>query len=286
VKGDIDFDNIDNVIRAGSSMGIIGSKQFVHPYEVIDALALENDEVRIRPEHFIAISLWKAARRSLYGSINSNPHEFRAQTAIKWAIEDCALEDDSLTTPGAWRLTEPVLMFEHLRQKPFSKMLVDRVRLGKPPELLFTAWVEDLTPFFGKQSRQTISDLCDGISQLTNMEVYVNYYLDKRERAIHMRSTEYRSLLSVDSPPEPASDMSNAHQRPSGIVGMIGVSRIERYRHQSVQSDQSLLSRNPLDHSKAISLLENVLKQKLLAFSSGWVDTRLRQDQMSLFASP
>jgi HD superfamily phosphohydrolase len=249
VKGDIDFDNIDNVIRACTSMGLIETKNMVHPYEIIDALTIEDNEVRLNPDYLFTISLWKAARRLLYDSINNNAHEFRAQTAIKWAIEECTKNDEDLAKASAWRLTEPVLTFEHLRKNPFSRMLVDRVRIGKPPELLFTAWVEDLTPFFGEQSEQTIRDLCEQISALSNMEVYVNYYIDKRERAIQIKPSQLNSLLSTDSHLKACNEKEIIKGTASGIMGLVAMSRIERSKHLPISTDHAWLSRRPLGKS-------------------------------------
>lgn len=287
IKGDIDFDNIDNVIRGSSAMGIVSRQDMIHPYEVIDALVYEDDCVRVNRGHTYALFSWAELRRQLYASILNSSHEFRAQTAIKWAIEVCALEDQDLSDRSAWRLTDPMLTFEHLRRNSFARMLIDRVRIGKPPELLFSAWIDDLSPLMGEGSKETINLICQEMSALTNMEVYVNYYIDKRERPIKFNHSKSTSLFGSDTA-EVTSNGSElpVKKKPAGIIGIVGVSRIERIAKETEPSEiQGTLSKRPIKEELAVTALERILNQRLAAFSLGWIGTSRKQlQQQSLFA--
>lgn len=287
IKGDIDFDNIDNVIRASSAMGLVKDRDSFHPYEIIDAIIYEAGEIRIDPSRISALSGWAEARRRLYGDILNNGHEFRAQTAIKWAIEECAKEDPALAEPGAWRLTDPTLTFEHLRRVPFSKALVDRVRLGKPPELLFSAWIDDVTPLMGRNSQTTISKLCERISHLSNLDVYVNYYLDKRQRPITFDVSKRSSFLfGNDSNTDADLTPDNNSQKRRAVIGMVGINRVERYATSgSTMKDAQKLAKRRLDEPSAIAILQDVFSQAVQHFSLSWLGTpRLDARQESLFA--
>jgi HD superfamily phosphohydrolase len=287
IKGDIDFDNIDNVIRGGSAMGIISPKDWIHPYEVINALVYEDECIRLDRGHTYAMLSWAGIRRQLYTSILNNPHEFRAQAAIKWAIEVCASEDQDLSNQSAWRLTDPMLTFEHLRRNPFARKLIDRVRIGKPPELLFSAWVEDLSPLLGEGSSETIYAICQEVSALSNMEVYVNYYLDKRERSISLDVSKSTSLLASDvAEVINNGSTSQSGKSRSGIVGLIGVSRFERVAKESESFEsKGNMSKRPISEDLAVEVLERILKQRLTTFSLGWIGTsRKHLRQQSLFA--
>lgn len=287
IKGDIDFDNIDNVIRASSAMGIIKHEDAVHPYEITDAIVYEDGEIRLDRSRLFALSYWAELRRQLYGDILNNPHEFRAQTAIKWAIEECAKEDRSLAKPGAWRLTDPMLSFEHLRKTSFSRLLIDKVRLGRPPELLFSAWVEDLSPLVGENSEATINLLCQQISDLINMDVYVNYYLDKRQRPISFELSSRSSFLfsSNGENAETPLRVTSTGKR-SGVLGVIGVNRVERFATTaSTAIDGQKLAKRPLREESVIEILEKTLAQPINTLSLGWVGTSSTQvRQEPLFA--
>jgi hypothetical protein len=288
IKGDIDFDNIDNVIRASSAMGLIKLDDAVHPYEITDAILYEDGEITVDRSHLFALSYWAEIRRRLYGEILNNSHEFRAQTAIKWAIEECAKEDSLLAKPGAWVLTDPMLSFEHLRKSSFSRLLLDKVRLGKPPELLFSVWLEDLSPFLGQRSESTIRLMCQEISGLINMDVYVNYYLDKRERPIRFDlSSRCLSLFTDNDEVSKFSLGEIANRNQSGVVGVIGVNRVEKFATRpSASNEEQKLAKRPWREESLVAILERVLCQPIHNLSLGWVGTPgngARQE--SLFAS-
>lgn len=286
IKGDIDFDNIDNVIRATSAMGIVKGEDAVHPYEIIDAIVYEEGEIRLDRSRLIALSYWAELRRRLYGDILNNAHEFRAQTTIKWAIEECAKEDPSLAESGAWRLTDPMLSFEYLRKSAFSRLLIDKVRLGKPPELLFSAWVEDLSPLVGKDSDATISNLCQQISDLINMDVYVNYYLDKRQRPITFDLSNRSSFLFGNTGEDAVSPSQVCSGKRSGVIGVIGVNRVERFATMaSTPIEGQKLTKRPLRLESIVEILQNLLGQPIDTVSLNWVGTsNAKVHQESLFA--
>lgn len=287
IKGDIDFDNIDNVIRATSAMGLIRPEDGVHPYTITDAILYEDGEIRVDRSRLFALSYWAELRRQLYSEILDNSHEFRAQTTIKWAIEECTREDSFLAKSGAWVLTDPMLSFEHLRQYSFSRLLLDKIRIGKPPELLFSVWLDDLSALLGPKSDLIIQRMCLEIADLINMDVYVNYYLDKRERPIRFElSTNCFSLFMDNSTAPEVLTKAITNERRPGVLGVVGVNRVEKFATNPIvaEEDQKLAKR-PFTEESLIGLLESILGQPIHDLSFGWVGTTARKSQQeSLFA--
>ena len=122
IVGSLDLDNIDNVIRAATAMGVVPSST-VHPYEIVNQLVIEEGALRCLPDSSAVIARWQAVRRQLYSAILGNPFEFRAQSAIKWAISHAADLEPALGESSSWTLTEPELVFDHLRAHPFAREL-------------------------------------------------------------------------------------------------------------------------------------------------------------------
>ncbi len=266
IKGDIDFDNIDNVVRAFTAMGLQQEQSQLHPYEVCDALILEDGEIRVDPAKAFAIEAWKSMRRMVYEEILRNPLEFRAQTAFKWAIEECSKTDERLRNPVAWTFTEPELTFNLLRANPFSRHLVDRVRLGNPPDLLFALWVEDLEKVTTGSGRAGLNTLCLELKQLTNQEVYVNYYLDKRERSILLPRGRPRSLFATAEPEteHPATSNGNC----SGMLGAVSVSRFER-KADSIPPEPATPAAIDVSEETIVEMVERILGTRVVDFSFG-----------------
>src|SRR5438552_17289765 len=120
-----------------------------------------------------------------------------------------------------------MLSFEYLRKVAFSQVLLDRVRLGRPPDLLFSVWLDDLSALLGVSSESTIKTLCSQISDLINMEVYVNYYVDKRERAITFDLSKRSSFLFGNNGETPTHELGQSTiGKRSGVVGVVGVNRV------------------------------------------------------------
>jgi HD superfamily phosphohydrolase len=283
LKGAIDLDNIDNVIRACTFMGILSKEQQLHPYEVADALVLENDSVKIDASRVYAVQAWAKLRETLYKAILDNPFEFRSQTTLKWAIEESVRDDPTLRSPRAWCLTEPELVFEHLHRNKFSRELVRRVRLARPPEILFSAWLEDVSPLVGTGSETITEKLVESLQQLTNMEVYINFYADKRKREFDLDPSSQLGLWGTSSPHAHAQADENPISKMGtrGIVGGIALSRTVRRacagRGNSVGANNG---RNGSDLAiksfSADSLqkeVESAIGQRPVAFSTNWLGT-------------
>ena len=284
IKGDLDLDNIDNVLRASSAMGLMDLRGAPHPYDVADALVWESGEVRLRPDRSSAVAAWSEVRHLLYEHILKNSLEFRSQSALKWAIAVCARGDKALQTIQGWTLTDPQLMFDHLRRNPFAALLVDRVRKCRPPELLFSAWIDDLSPLLGRNGGDLLIALRTCLDERTGMKVYVNYYLDKRHRDVRMPLSQERTLfqdtfLSGEIPTGP--------QR-SGVLGVVGVSEAEYTG--ALGTVGAVPAAGARNRSFSVSdfrrVLESAFSQEVQAVSQGWIGALAAREQLALFEAP
>lgn len=239
IAGSLDLDNIDNVIRAATAMGIT-AEALVHPYEVLADLAVEKGEVRRADGGGRGISLWQDVRRRLYDSILGNLFEFRAQTAIKWAISEAAKCERELAEATSWTLTEPELVFDHLRHHPTSRRLVDSVRLGAPPEAVLVLRVRDISPLVDQGAGERMRVLCEHAESLVGYPVFCNFYKDKAEREVTLPAVDQKP-----APPPPVRD------RP-GVVGLFrGWKNGETYsrrRHGPRRADKETVEAAIIEH--------------------------------------
>ncbi|HET6297010.1 MAG TPA: HD domain-containing protein [Kribbella sp.] len=269
VHGDLDLDNIDNVIRATTAMGLVRAHESLHPYEVALALRWDGEKVCIATDPADAVGRWRILRRRLYSAILDNEREFIAQATIKWALEECSKVDPELRESSAWTLTEPELVHEHLRMHAKSRELIDSFRLGRPAPLLLSAWIDDLSPLMGSNSEKNTVVLCDRLGALFGCDVYINFYVDKRERPIRLPQTLSPTLFDdVEEIPYPPS----SHELPQpksiaatpGVLGVIGTPRaIARNR----DAKSTLIT-------SAIEVLSDVLLQDVETADTRWLGTR------------
>jgi HD superfamily phosphohydrolase len=239
LHGDLDLDNIDNVIRATTAMGLYSemSQPPVHPYEVAESLIWHDGQVTLARDASDAVQRWKAMRRRLYSAILDNQTEFVAQATIKWALDACYEYDPALSEKNAWTLTEPELVFLHLLRNPTSKKLMDKVRGGPLPELLFSAWISDLTPLLTSGSAAVTDKLCAALSEAWRTDVYVSFNVDKREREIRLPPAPERTLFDLvpDANDRAPNGVPAAAGKP-GVLGAVGA-RVHDVRGRSGRPD-------------------------------------------------
>ena len=277
LHGQIDLDNIDNVIRAVTAMGLVTARETVHPYEVANALVYEDGRVCVAADGLEAIGKWRYLRRKLYSAINDSEIEFRTQATIKWAISKCAEKNEELRSSDAWIMSEPQLI-EVLRQYDMPRLLIDQVRLNNPGRLVLSAWVEDISQLIGPESGKVLDGIAYDIGSHLSEEVYVNFYLDKRERRLSLpRST--RAALFADGwhaarsgQPDETREQDRAGGRP-GIVGVISLPA-RAPRSSGGESSDGPAARRHLDLDEVGRVLASYLGARPDTISSTWIGSR------------
>lgn len=238
IAGSIDLDNIDNVIRAASAMGL-PSAGIVHPYEILDSLTLQDGALALSGSPSDAIARWQTVRAELYRAILANTFEFRCQSATKWAIALAAESEPLLAKRASWTLTEPELVFEHLRHHPRSRELIDGVRLGSPPPQLLKIEVKDITPILNPPGLRRIAKTAHEIGELMQKPAYINFYIDKGPRPI--------ALPRAGASPGAPSGQESPHAvaPPAGVLGVFllaGTGSDARHRHGPERAGRGQLS--------------------------------------------
>ena len=188
------------------------------------------------------------------------------QATIKWSIEECYRQDRRLEGNDAWFLTEPELIFNHLRAVPRSRQLIDRARLADPAPLLFSAWIEDLRPLMGPGSDIVTVEISNALRKIWGTDAYISVVRDKRERAVDLQMASPQTLFDMDpeSAPIPAAPVQASDW--SGLLGAVGLrlDAAEDYGGRPA-TDAAL--------AKTRSLLQNAFALNVQIISGRWLGT-------------
>jgi hypothetical protein len=246
IAGSIDLDNIDNVIRAASAMGL-PQAEIVHPYEILDALTIENGRLVRNVAGGDAIARWQIVREELYSAILANNFEFRCQSATKWAIALASESEPRLAECASWTLTEPELVFEHLRTHSQARELIDGVRLGAPPPLLVRIEVDDVSPLLDRAGLPRLHDVALEITALVRKPTFINFYVDKGPRPVDLPLAGEPTDLAFGG----QSEMASGRRALAGAVGVIvktGDGPYVRRRHGPGHTNSEELSALLIEH--------------------------------------
>lgn len=212
----MDLDNIDNVIRASTAMGIIDSKD----YELAKRLAasfIYNVEGNICHNALFLqdIRRWQQIRDEQYTAIFESIDDFAYQTMIKKALlllineqtSQCQLDKFS------WKLTDAEILHEYLLKNEKSAPIMKRVLLNKPFHNLCVLYIagdkvaayinnnlsdiEKVASDFYKERMGTVEEVNDDGNC-----VVANFFLDKRKREIHMEAMMMGKSILIDEKKE------------------------------------------------------------------------------------
>ena len=137
----------------------------------------------------------------------------------------------------------------------------------------------------GKGSQTITERLAESLQQLTNMEVYINFYADKRKREFDLDSSSQLALwdMLVAHAGSQAGDTTTSKMGSPGIVGGVALSRLRpclRGRGKSVGSndgqDESDLAIRSYRAESLREAVESAIGQRAVAFSTSWLGTGIR----------
>lgn len=217
----MDLDNIDNIIRASSAMGIISAQDCDLAIRLANSFVF-NDEGEIchNALYLQDIRQWQKIRDEQYTAIFTSIDDFAYQTMIKKAlsllikdhISEYSLSKDS------WKLTDASILHNYLLKNEKSKPIMSRVLLNKPFRCLAVLYVQ------GKKVAEYINKHISEIEDISSecyqeiMEIPENYlhdssgnnfkpivanfYPDKRRRKIHTAAYMMGKYLQIDESDE------------------------------------------------------------------------------------
>lgn len=193
ICGDIDLDNLDNVVRAAMNMGF--SPDPGTAIRLAVAFVVDGSRVRISPNDEADIHTWQRLRWRVYNSIFTDVRDFALQSMLKQAIVE-AIEDGSISSDH-WCCTDGELLHLHLRNSEGASRIVERMRLGD----LFETVLVVVT--HGSPAKKVVTDVRQRRRLETTLEAefgtkfVINYYVDKRVRSLRsVFSTEQRAGMT------------------------------------------------------------------------------------------
>ncbi len=214
----MDLDNIDNVIRASSAMGIIRANDIGLATRLAQAFVFNYDnEICYDGLCINDIRRWQQIRDEQYTAIFESIDDFAYQTMIKKALA-LLLNDTSSKyqlNKDSWKLTDSSILFNYLLKNKHSEQIMRRVQLCKPFHCLGVLYVkgsgiikytnshlleiEEVASNYFKE----IMGLENGDGKIANLPtnvVVANFYPDKRKRPIYSNAFLMGSTSLIDSP--------------------------------------------------------------------------------------
>lgn len=139
----MDLDNIDNIFRASSAMGLISGEAGDMAKMLASSFFLRNDKVCLNAVYSGQIYEWQRIRDLQYTAIYASVDDFAYQTMIKKAL-NMLLEDDEGTNGidiNSWRLTDPQMTYDVLLKNRKTSEIIKRVLLCRPYSCLGILYV-------------------------------------------------------------------------------------------------------------------------------------------------
>lgn len=192
----MDLDNIDNICRAVSAMGIVKRDvDFAHlAIRLASSFVLDKGRVYYDRKYEKFIEQWLQLRDMQYTEIYNSVEDFSYQTMIKKAIRSLEMPEGEIKLDtNLWRLTDSEFTHQYLLKDTRSKQLMERVLLCKPYPPLALIYVrgKGCTQYINNNIRYIEEEVGGylyrelGLDRYTKEDlVLANFYPDKRHRWI------------------------------------------------------------------------------------------------------
>lgn len=249
----MDLDNIDNIIRASTAMGIIDNKYSISAdrlaYDLAQSFVLKNGGVYYDINYFYEISEWQRIRDIQYTAIFNSIDDFAFQTMIKQAIRSLITyrEKGFEISKDAWRMTDSTFTNDYLLKHTKSSVIMQRVQRCEPFNCLGvlyvygnnTSWhintqlpeIEEISSDYllshinpSKKRKQRIPD-----TLITKTAVVANFYPDKRKRSLSKSFLNYH---------EDSSNQINEYQKTGALLGLFTSLETCAYRTEKVNGEE------------------------------------------------
>ncbi len=225
----MDLDNIDNVIRASSAMGIIDSKDLKLPIQLAESFMFdENNKICHNGLYLNEIKRWQQIRDDQYTAIFESVDDFAYQTMIKKALSLMIKGDtNQRLSKDSWKLTDSSILYNFLLKDEKCKQIMTRVQLCKPYCCLGVLYVQgsgssrfinsNLTKIESVVSKYFMEVLGlkatdEKVNELSTGIVVANFYPDKRKRAIYTDAIFMGTKTSIDEP--------NSNRHDGALLGL------------------------------------------------------------------
>lgn len=202
----MDLDNIDNIFRASTAMGILDINGGELAKTLAKAFVISGDRVAYDWQRYAdQILYWQKIRDLQYTAIFESTEDFAYQTMIKESINKLSIQDESEIKlhKDLWRLTDHVFTYEYLLKHSKSRDVMTRVMLCKPYNCIAILYISgrSTSKFINthlSQIEQVASSYYDSVihpkdkpetpkskpSVGQTSSIIANFYPDKRKREI------------------------------------------------------------------------------------------------------
>lgn len=296
LNGDgMDLDNIDNVVRASTAMGIIDSTDYNLAERLASSFTIHEDgTIGYNALNANDIKRWQQIRDDQYSAIFDSVDDFAYQTMIKKSLGFLIKEDSQYRlNADSWKLTDASILHDYLLKNEYSRPIIEKVLLEKPFRCLGILYVKgkNVTSFINSHIddiEKTVSiyysDLM-GIEELNTglSSVVVNFYPDKRKRSIKTKSTLMGMLIPIDE--------GEKKDEPGALLGLFTPIISNKYK-TIIQKDgkkiRKLVSYSNEDIFNIISLLKKSIfnQYEVTIYGKGKNKNnngKLEQNQLELF---
>jgi len=192
----IDLDNIDNVIRAASAMGVAKYSPEL-PIKLANSFIQYHDKYAFEEVFRDHIYEWINIRKILYKSIYNDINDLALQAMIKEAVK-ILIEKEKALAIEDWRITDEELIYNYLLKHNSTRTITKRFKLGQAYKCLIKLILKGST--VEEQLRGKINEIISlSYKIFKDSEKYANskknwepkngepilipyYFLDKSER--------------------------------------------------------------------------------------------------------
>lgn len=257
----MDLDNIDNICRAISAMGIM-KEEFdfsLFARQLASSFILENGKVYYNKLYASQIEQWVQLRDIQYTQIYRSIEDFSYQAMIKKSIRLLGTsKKEKKLEKNMWRLTDSEFTYQYLLEDDNSKQLMERVLLCEPYSPLAIIYVrgKGSIQYINNNIRLIEAQASHYLSKELGLKRYkdedlvlANFYPDKRHRWIP--EDRWRGLGSTKC---------SEFWEEGAILGFFTPAKVTGYAFDTERKSRSI---RRFDNSKIPGLIEEVKKTLL-----------------------
>lgn len=201
----MDLDNIDNIFRATSAMGLIFEDCGKLAKNLANAFCISDGKICLNAFYDKQIKEWQRIRDLQYTAIFESIDDFAYQTMIKKAIGYLLEEDESAVQLdiNSWRLTDSEITYDFLLKHNKSREIMQRVLLCRPFTCLGIFYVkgDGVSTFINNHIEEIEEEVREFLMSIVGKTkeidsdffeshpVFANFYPDKRKRSITNRQS-------------------------------------------------------------------------------------------------
>lgn len=213
----MDLDNIDNIVRAASAMGIIKAQDCDLAVRLANSFVF-NDKGEICPNalYLQDIRRWQKIRDDQYTAIFNSIDDFSYQTMIKKSLSLLIGDHTSeySLSRDSWKLTDASILHNYLLKNEKSEPIMRRVLLNKPYRCLTVLYVQGIKAVayinnclseiedIASKYYQDIMEIPEDYLQISSKFIVANFYPDKRQRQINTTAYMMGKSIQIDESEE------------------------------------------------------------------------------------